>query len=102
MVKSELFLLGPMAARNPKGAKLGPLARFLIHISTIIKHFNKGKPSCEKKNKTKARKLSKYHVKLPKYLSGNSQKKMSKYPQRFSKYLEKSSRYINIYIVLLF
>ena len=70
MVMSELFLLGPMVARNPKGAKLGPLARFLIHISTIIKHFNKGKLSCEKKT----RKLSKYHVKSPKYLSGNSQK----------------------------
>ena len=72
MVMSELCLLGPMAARNPKGAKLGPLARFLIHINTIIKHFNKGKLSCEKKKQT--RKLSKYHVKSPKYLSGNSQK----------------------------
>ena len=73
MVMSELFLLGPMAARNPKGTKLGPLARFLIHISTIIKNFNKGKLSCEKKEK-KTRKLSKYHVKSPKYLSGISQK----------------------------
>ena len=76
MVKSELFVLGPMEARNPKGAKLSQLARFLRHISTIIKHLNKGKPSCEKnKNKKKiTRKPSKYHVKSPKYLSGNSQK----------------------------
>ena len=37
-----------------------------------------------------------YHVKSPKYLSGNSQK-MSKYPKRFPKYLEKASIYLEMY-----
>ena len=42
------------------------------------------------------RPLHKYHVKSPKYLSGNSQKKMSKCPKKCSKYVEKSSKYLEI------
>lgn len=64
-----------------------------IYTGVIFKNSLKIKRAFRALGQCKLKKNSKHHVKLPKCLSGNSQKNFS-ISQTFSKHLEKLSKYL--------
>ena len=67
----------------------------LSYIDLTPKQIYRKHENEKKRQYAESRPRHKYHVKSPKYLSGNCQK-MSKYPKKLSKYLEKSSKHLEI------